>query len=214
MTIEDEPVPAKTNGFGFEDNEDGPSRSNGHLLVQDDEDEGEGWDMGDDIQLEEQTEDQANVGGDDTAPGTSEAELWARNSPIAADHVAAGSFETAMQLLNRQVGAMNFEPLKPRFMEIYQATRTYLPATASLPPLVNYVRRTLEDTDPRKILPIIPRDLEWVTTNDLQQGFGSMKTNNLEGGVAIFRNILHTILLSTVTTRSEVEEVCRPFCSI
>lgn len=30
-------------------------------------------------------------------PGISEAELWTRNSPLAADHVAAGSFETAMQ---------------------------------------------------------------------------------------------------------------------
>jgi coatomer protein complex subunit alpha (xenin) len=30
--------------------------------------------------------------------GVSELELWVRNSPFAADHVAAGSFETAMQV--------------------------------------------------------------------------------------------------------------------
>ena len=33
-----------------------------------------------------------------TTPGVSENELWVRNSPFAADHVAAGSFETAMQV--------------------------------------------------------------------------------------------------------------------
>lgn len=31
-------------------------------------------------------------------PGVSETELWVRNSPLAADHVAAGSFDTAMQV--------------------------------------------------------------------------------------------------------------------
>lgn len=36
--------------------------------------------------------------GAGAAPGVSENELWVRNSPFAADHVAAGSFETAMQV--------------------------------------------------------------------------------------------------------------------
>ena len=36
--------------------------------------------------------------GAGATPGPSETELWARNSPLAADHVAAGSFETAMQV--------------------------------------------------------------------------------------------------------------------
>lgn len=36
--------------------------------------------------------------GAGAAPGVSESELWVRNSPFAADHVAAGSFDTAMQV--------------------------------------------------------------------------------------------------------------------
>lgn len=36
--------------------------------------------------------------GAGAAPGTSEVELWVNNSPFAADHVAAGSFGTAMQV--------------------------------------------------------------------------------------------------------------------
>ena len=36
--------------------------------------------------------------GAGAAPGPSETDLWVRNSPLAVDHVAAGSFETAMQV--------------------------------------------------------------------------------------------------------------------
>jgi coatomer protein complex subunit alpha (xenin) len=36
--------------------------------------------------------------GASATPGPSETELWVRNNPLAADHVAAGSFETAMQV--------------------------------------------------------------------------------------------------------------------
>ena len=36
--------------------------------------------------------------GAGATPGPSETELWVRNSPLAVDHVAAGSFESAMQV--------------------------------------------------------------------------------------------------------------------
>lgn len=36
--------------------------------------------------------------GAGATPGASETELWVRNSPFAGDHVAAGSFDTAMQV--------------------------------------------------------------------------------------------------------------------
>jgi coatomer protein complex subunit alpha (xenin) len=122
------------------------------------------------------------------------------------DHVAGGSFETAMQLLNRQVGAVNFAPLKPRFLEVYQASKTYLPASAGLPPLVNYVRRTVEESDPRKVLPIVPRDLEYLASNDLQRGYDAMKANRLEDGLRIFKGILHAVLINAVGSDSEASE--------
>ncbi|RBQ93916.1 hypothetical protein VDGD_20338 [Verticillium dahliae] len=162
--------------------------------------------MGDDV-VPEVEGDFVNVESADAGgAASSEADLWARNSPLAVDHVAGGSYETAMQLLNRQVGAVNFAPLKPRFLEVYRASKTYLPASAGLPPLVNYVRRTVEETDPRKVLPIVPRDLEFLATNDLQKGYDSMKTNKLEQGLKIFKGILHTILVNAVSSESEVAE--------
>ncbi|KAI8269847.1 putative coatomer subunit alpha [Colletotrichum sp. SAR11_239] len=203
LSLEDEPAAAN----GFDDAiDDDAAKKNGNLIDAEDDEDAAGWDMGDDIVPEVESDfvnvDSAEAGG----AGSSEADLWARNSPLAVDHVAGGSFESAMQLLNRQVGAVNFAPLKPRFLEVYQASRTYLPASSGLPPLVNYVRRTIEETDPRKVLPIVPRDLEFLATNDLQQGYNSMKTNRLEDGLLLFKGILHAILINAVSSETEVAE--------
>ncbi|KAI1646917.1 Coatomer, alpha subunit [Daldinia loculata] len=205
ITLEEEPSAA---GNGLLDevvDEDTTAKRNGGLEAEDDEDAA-GWDMGEDI-VPEADSDFVNVESTDAGgAGSSEADLWARNSPLAADHIAAGSFESAMNLLSRQVGAVNFAPLKPRFLEIYSASRTFLPASPGLPPLVNYVRRTLEETDPRKVLPIIPRDIEHLATTDLHKGYDAMKTNKLEEGVQIFKSILHAMLANAVASESEVAE--------
>ena len=64
-----------------------------------------GWDLdagGADAHVEEEDFEDATDDADDLGaganPGVKEPELWVRNSPFAADHVAAGSFETAMQV--------------------------------------------------------------------------------------------------------------------
>jgi coatomer protein complex subunit alpha (xenin) len=204
LSLEEEPA-ATTNGFDELGEEDGVAQKNGVLEADDDEDAA-GWDLGDDI-VPEGDSDFVNVESTDAGgAGSSEADLWARNSPLAADHVAAGSFESAMNLLNRQVGAVNFAPLKPRFLEIYQASKSYLPASASLPPLINYVRRTLDETDPRKVLPVVPRDLEFLASNDLRKGYDAMKGNKLEDGIKVFKSILHAILVNAVSSESEMVE--------
>ena len=202
----DEDVPQTSNGYDHVESvpEDEAVTRDGQLGDEEDEDAA-GWDMGDDINVEVES-DFVNVDSADAGAGSSEADLWARNSPIAADHVAAGSFETAMQLLNRQVGAVNFAPLKPRFLEIYQASKTYLPATAGLPPLVNYVRRNVDETDSRKLLPIIPKDLESIATVDLQEGYSAMRSNKLDDGLKTFKRILHSLLVNAVSSQQDVGE--------
>ena len=202
----DDDIPQTSNGFDHIEDvpEDEAVARDGQLGGEEDEDAA-GWDMGDDINVEVES-DFVNVDSADAGAGSSEADLWARNSPIAADHAAAGSFETAMQLLNRQVGAVNFAPLKPRFLEIHQASKTYLPAIPGLPPLVNYVRRNVEETDSRKLLPIIPRDLESVATVDLQEGYSAMRSNKLDDGLKTFKRVLHTLLVNAVSSQQDVGE--------
>ena len=65
----------------------------------------DGWDLdaGGEAHVEERgaeeeaAEEDEELGAGAT-PGVSETEIWTRNSPFAGDHVAAGSFETAMQV--------------------------------------------------------------------------------------------------------------------
>ena len=203
--LEDDGAPT-SNGFDHADGggQDEAIARDGQLVEEEDEDAA-GWDMGDDINVEVES-DFVNVESADAGAGSSEADLWARNSPIAADHAAAGSFESAMQLLNRQVGAVNFAPLKPRFLEIYQATKTYLPATPGLPPIANYVRRTVDESDSRKVLPILPRDLETIASADLQEGYGAMRSNKLEDGLKTFKRILHSLLVNAMSSQQQVTE--------
>jgi len=72
--------------------------------------------------------------------------------------------------------------------------------------LINYVRRTPDETDSRKVLPAIPRDLEYIATNDLQEGYSTMKNNKLEDGVRVFKRILHSLLVNAVSTQGQVTE--------
>jgi coatomer protein complex subunit alpha (xenin) len=202
----DEAAVPETNGFAEEDllAEEAPNR-NGHLDDAEDDDAAAGWDMGDDV-VPEAEEDFVNVESAEAGAGSSEADLWTRNSPLAADHAGGGSFDTAMNLLSRQIGAVNFKPLEDRFMEIYSATRTFLPANAGMPPLVNYVRRTLTETDSRKVLPLIPRDLESVQSGELMAGKNAMKANKLEDGLAAFKKVLLLLMVNAVSSQSQAQE--------
>ncbi|TDH67571.1 hypothetical protein CCR75_000065 [Bremia lactucae] len=73
--------------------------------------------------------------------GSSLAVQWVRNSSLAADHVVAGSFQTAMQLLHRQIGVINFEPLKPTFFQVFSGGAASLPTQSNYPPLHTWLQR-------------------------------------------------------------------------
>ena len=55
---------------------------------------------------EEVAEEELGAGA---TPGADETELWIRNSPLAADHVAAGSFESAMQVSGCSASLSSFD---------------------------------------------------------------------------------------------------------
>jgi hypothetical protein len=74
--------------------------------------------------------------------------FWVANSALAVDHAAAGSFETAMQLLHRQIGVVNFAPLKPAFARVFRAARVSLPTLPAAPPLGLFLQRGDLDAPP------------------------------------------------------------------
>ena len=204
---------ADTNGHANEEDLLGAAEevANGGIgegaAADEDDDVADGWGM-DDAGAGDgaEADDFVDVGAEVVAGG-SEADLWVRNSPLAADHAAAGSFESAMNLLNRQLGAVNFAPLEERFLEIYAASRTFLPANPGLDPLVNFVRRTPNETDSRRILPLIPRDLESILATEITAGKNAMKSNKLEDGVPSFRSALRLLMVNAVSSPGQVSEL-------
>jgi coatomer protein complex subunit alpha (xenin) len=178
-------------------------------------DEDEGWDLDAEVvdtgAAEEEGEDILAAGEADlsegVAPGVDEDEMWVRNSPLAADHAAAGNFESAMQLLNRQVAAVDFAPLKPLFLQAYRAAHTYVPANASLPPLEFHVRRNPETTELREVLPAIALDFEDLKEKELAAALKAFSRGKFADALVMFRDILQKLLLTVVTTEEAATEV-------
>ena len=105
------------------------------------EGEGAGWDVGDDdIELPEElanklAQSDAKDGNFFAAPtkGVPQTQIWVNGSLLAADHIRAGSFETAFRILNEQVGVVNFEPYKKLFMFLFAGSRTSYSCLPNLP---------------------------------------------------------------------------------
>ncbi|KAF8649608.1 hypothetical protein AX16_005698 [Volvariella volvacea WC 439] len=154
-------------------------------------------------QAEEPAEEEELGAG--ATPGVSETELWVRNSPLAVDHVAAGSFDTAMQLLNRQLGIVNFALLKPLFLSIYRSSHTYLSPVASLPPLKLHVRRNPSESSPGRVLPVAARSLQSIRA-ELTEGFRAVSGNKLADAQGIFRSVLSALLLVVLSSDDEAKQ--------
>ncbi|KAJ1922602.1 hypothetical protein IWQ60_006417 [Tieghemiomyces parasiticus] len=221
MSLLDEPVAEIGGDWGGDDLDlpglEGPSDSSARADAAgshgDDvaDEAGAGWDIDDDLKLQLDAElaadATASVVGEFSAPapGTPEADLWSRNSSLPVDHVAAGAFGQAMQLLTQQVGVVNFAPLKPHFLAIYQATQSALPGNPALPALSVPVRRTLDETEPRRLLPANVMDLQALITQ-LQEGYRKTTAGRFEDAIALFRNILQALMFTLAPTKVVADE--------
>ncbi|QRW04959.1 coatomer subunit beta [Ceratobasidium sp. AG-Ba] len=170
----------------------------------------EGWDLDEGVGDAVDEETNFVEGADGATTGISETELWTRNSPFVADHVAAGSFESAMQLLHRQSGVVQFEPLKPMFMSIYRSARAYLSMAASVPPLELHIRRNPEETSPGRVLPVVYRNIKTLRAQEFNEGCRLLSANKLADAATSFRQLIHSLLLTvplSTEERSELQEL-------
>lgn len=88
------------------------------------------------------------------------------------DHVKAGAFDSAIRLLNEQIGAINFQPFKSLFLQLYASSRTSYTAVPNLPSLYGYPQRNFKETIPKNGRPAIG-----VKLNDLVQKLQVSKQN-------------------------------------
>ncbi|KYQ93446.1 WD40 repeat-containing protein [Tieghemostelium lacteum] len=142
-------------------------------------------------------------------PGPTFGQIWSRNTNMAADHIASGSFEVAMGILNQQVGIVNFEPLKSLFMNVFMSTRLSLPCNPGLPGLLTPVQR-------KHGQPYITYELGYLSEK-LKQVYTLVGGGKFEEAVKQFTNILHTVIFCVVQDRNEFSElktligICREY---
>jgi coatomer protein complex subunit alpha (xenin) len=125
---------------------------------------------------------------------------WVQTSTLAADHVAAGSFETAMRLLNRQIGVVNFAPLKRLFLQIRAASATSLPG----PPLIDSINTYPLRKDSELPMPVVT--LQTVTAR-LPQAYDFFAKAKFEESLGEFKQILQTVPLVVCSSTEEILEL-------
>eukprot|EP01043_Picozoa_sp_COSAG02_P031635 COSAG02_NODE_2074_length_9929_cov_698.467955_7_plen_342_part_00 len=170
-------------------------------------DEGEGgsddgWDIdGGEIDMSMATPADAGDGGYYVPPtsGESAGEKWSKSSSLVAEHVAGGSFETAMRLLKEQLGITNYAPLKDGFLSTYSAARAVLPTLPSLSP---YAIPLSNESD----RPMLCMSMAHCKSR-VKKGFEFFQKGKFADCMKTFRGILQTIPLVVVDTRQEVAEV-------
>ncbi|KAK9670961.1 hypothetical protein K7432_017183, partial [Basidiobolus ranarum] len=180
-----------------------------HIGEYDETIEVSGWDLDADLKLD------ADLGADllnggvpaefvMPSSGVSEFELWCKNSPMVADHIAAGSFDSAMQLLHTQIGAINFAPLKSQFLTIYQASRTVLSCNPSVPSVSVPVRRNGEETQLSKVHPVVIYNMDYLLTL-LRDAYKATSAGKFPEAIELFRSLLHSLAFVVVSEPSEAE---------
>lgn len=185
-----------------------------------DEAEGGAWDLDEDLELEAEAE-AADDGASSpavaaaAAAGDGEVGTWLRNAKLPASFIACGAFELAASLLNKQVGVVAFEPLRARFMEVYAANKLYLPGVPALLAMPAHVRANHFEENPTVAMPYVPGYGQ--LDDKLALGFKHFKANNLTAAIAVFRDIIYTVLVLVVRTPDnelrckEVLSLCREY---
>ncbi|CAI9757967.1 unnamed protein product [Fraxinus pennsylvanica] len=175
------------------------------------ENEEGGWDL-EDLDLPPETPKTAATARSSVlippTPGMPVSQIWVQKSSLAAEHAAAGNFDTAMRLLSRQLGIRNFSPLKSLFQDIHMGSHTYLRAFSSAPVISVAVERGWSESASPNVRgpPALVFNFSQLEKK-LKAGYKATTAGKFSEALGHFLAILHTIPLIVVETRREVDEV-------
>ena len=177
--------------------------------------EDDGWEL-EDLELPPETATLADVSGSGIGeemfvaptPGVSVPNQWATSCKLAAHQVAAGAFDTAMRLLERQAGIVEYTPLKPYFIEVYQAAAASVPMLPTLPSIVYSVA---SEWDPdaaaqEPATPALPYNLGSLETQ-LAKAYRLVTEGKFADALRVFDAILLMIPFLVVDSRKEAAEI-------
>ena len=225
-------------GWGDKEKEDvldmdgGAKKKKGAAPKAEEEEVGAGW--GDDLELElpegseplaEEKESASSAASASSGsyfvmplPGKSSLTRWATNSSLAADLIAAGSFDLAMHMLNKQLGIVQFAPLKEHFLTLANATVTYLPTLPGAPPIQIPLHRSYTtDRDAKETDgPALAYQFNQLT-EPLKAGNKSVTLGKFQQALKEFTGVLLTVPFVVVDKRGQVSEllefvgICREY---
>jgi coatomer protein complex subunit alpha (xenin) len=135
-------------------------------------------------------------------------QIWSQKSSLAAEQAAAGSFDTAMRLLHRQLGIKNFAPLKSMFLDLFSGSHSYLRAFSSSPVVPLAIERGWSESSSPNVRgpPALVFDFSQLEAK-LKSGYKATTAGKLSEALRVFLSILQTIPLVVVESRREVDEV-------
>nr|XP_004238316.1 coatomer subunit alpha-1 [Solanum lycopersicum] len=141
-------------------------------------------------------------------PGMPVSQIWVQKSSLAAEHAAAGNFDTAMRLLSRQLGIKNFSPLKQLFADLHMGSHTYLRAFSSAPVISLAIERGWSETASPNVRgpPALIFNFSQLEEK-LKTAYRATTSGKFSDALRLFLSILHTIPLIVVESRREVDEV-------
>ncbi|KAF8367713.1 copa-1 [Pristionchus pacificus] len=201
-------------GWGDDDDyldEDGEGREG------EEGEEGGGWDD-DDVALPDLPDDVAVVGEGFVAParGQPPSAHWPNNSKLVADHVAAGSFDTAARMLHDQLAIVNLSSFKPLFLSLHARSRVSLEGLPSAGSLFAYPLRNWEEAAGRAGLPAIGVKVADLAKK-LQAAYQHTTAGKFTEAIDLLRGILLSVPLLVVASKNELAEaeqlieICREY---
>lgn len=180
--------------------------------VPEENDEEGGWDL-EDLELPPEPDTpkaSVNARSVFVAPtaGMPVSQIWTQRSSLAAEHAAAGNFDTAMRLLSRQLGIRNFAPLRSMFLDLHSGSHTFLRAFSSTPVISLAVERGWNESASPNVRgpPALVFNFSQLEEK-LKAGYKATTGGKFTEALRLFLGILHTIPLIVVESRREVDEV-------
>ncbi|RZC55738.1 hypothetical protein C5167_014589 [Papaver somniferum] len=142
------------------------------------------------------------------APGMPVSQIWIQKSSLAGEHAAAGNFDTAMRLLNRQLGIKNFAPMKSMFLDLHNGTQSYVRACSSAPVITLAVERGWSESVSPNVRGPPALVIKFFQLHEkLNAAYKLTTSGKFSEALHLFLGILHSIPLIVVDSRREVDEV-------
>jgi coatomer protein complex subunit alpha (xenin) len=140
---------------------------------------------------------------------------WLKKRKLAADLIAAGEFEEALNLLKKRLGVINVDPLEPLFKQAYWATCISLPSLPQSPAL-NWPLLSSGTLKSRDLSPMLLYTVQYVL-DQVKEANQKTSAGKFQESVVIFRSALQCIALSFANDAKEEQmlmemiDVCREY---